>query len=299
MGRVVTDPGDVAAAIADAPPRGPCTRVLMAAPTHFRVESAINPWMKDAQGRLKLVDPARALAQWQAIADAYRSIGVDVEVIEPAPGLPDFCFSANQSLACLDVNGRPLAILSRMASVTRAPEVQYFADWYAGQGFRVMECPPDLHPFEGTGDAIRHHGHHLFWGGVGPRTSPDAWAFVADATGADVIPLALVDPRYYHLDTCLAVMGPDTALWIEDAFDEPSRERLRAGFTHLFNVPGPDAANFACNAHSPDGHSVLIQQGSDETAAWLARRGMKVIELDTSEFMKSGGSVFCLKQELP
>jgi N-dimethylarginine dimethylaminohydrolase len=33
--------------------------------------------------------------------------------------------------------------------------------------------------------------------------------------------------------------------------------------------------------------------------AALLEQGFAVTELDTGEFMKSGGSVFCLKQELP
>ncbi|MBZ0137782.1 MAG: amidinotransferase [Planctomycetes bacterium] len=298
MGRVVTDPSEVAKAISSAPPRPPCARVLMAAPEHFSVESAINPWMHDAQGNLNQVDRARAQAQWEALADAYRRIGVKVDIIDAPAGLPDFCFSANQSLTCLDRNGQPLAIMSRMASPTRFNEVTYFRDWYAQRDFRVMESPPGLRAFEGTGDAIRHHGRHVFWGGVGPRTMAQAWEFVGEATGADVIPLTLVDERYYHLDTCLAIMGPDTALYIEEAFDEDSRKRLQTGFTQLIAVDPHDAGNFACNAHCPDDRHVLIQHGS-RVAGTLREAGFEVLELDTSEFMKSGGSVFCLKQELP
>ena len=270
----------------------------MASPEHFRVERAINPWMRDAQGNLNQVDPARAQSQWDALANAYSDIGLEVKVIEAPPGLPDFCFSANQSLTCLDPNGMPLAIISSMANVSRFAETTYYRDWYAQRDFRVMEFPPFLRPFEGTGDAIRHHGHHVYWGGVGPRTSAKAWNFITEATGADVVPLALVDERYYHLDTCLAVMDDNTALYLENAFDEESRERLRGGFANLIAVNESDAVNFACNSHCPDGKHVLMQQGS-AVATTLREAGFEVIELDTSEFMKSGGSVFCLKQELP
>jgi N-dimethylarginine dimethylaminohydrolase len=44
---------------------------------------------------------------------------------------------------------------------------------------------------------------------------------------------------------------------------------------------------------------VLIQKGSADTVDALKQRGLDVFEVETSEFMKSGGSVFCLKQELP
>ncbi|MEZ5991877.1 MAG: arginine deiminase-related protein [Planctomycetota bacterium] len=297
--KLVTKPADVPPALESAAKRGPCKRVLMATPEYFNVESVINPWMQDAEGNLNLVDAAKARQQWDALADAYRGIGVQVEVIEGQPGLPDFCFAANQSLVCRNASGNPIAVMSEMASDTRRTEVAHFRHWYEAQGFTVVDCPHDLRPFEGTGDAIRHHGRHAFWGGVGPRTSPDAWSFVAETTDACVIPLNLRDPRFYHLDTCLAVLSPRAALYVPAAFDDAGRSLLAAGFDDLIAVSDHDAANFACNAHCPDAQHVLLQQGSAQTLEALVKRGFTVIELDTSEFMKSGGSVFCLKQELP
>jgi N-dimethylarginine dimethylaminohydrolase len=270
----------------------------MAEPTHFTVESAINPWMRDADGNLNRVDPARARAQWDALAAAYRQAGIAVETIEAAPGLPDFCFAANQSLAFTDADGRQSVLLSRMASDTRVAEVEHFRRWYAARGYRVLETPASLRPFEGTGDAIRHHGRHAYWGGVGPRTGLEAWAWVAEQTGACVIPLKLVDPAYYHLDTCLCVLSERSALYIPRAFDEAAQALLHAGFEDLVAISDADAASFACNAHCPDSRHVFIQRGSAAAVDALRQRNFDVIELETGEFMKSGGSVFCLKQEL-
>lgn len=296
---VIIEPEAIPDALLDAPGRAPCMRVLMASPRHFKVETAINPWMQDAQGNLNQVDAVKAHAQWEALAAAYRKIGIRVEVIDAPPGLPDFCFCANQSLAYLDAAGARSVILSAMRSETRSGEVPHFEAWYRKHGFSIQQLPQNLWPFEGTGDAIVHRGRHAYWGGVGPRTSLDAWNFVAQATGAPVIPLNLTDPRYYHLDTCLCVLSDRAALYIPGAFDKLSLQRLEAGFEELIPLSQADAANFACNAHCPDEKHVLLQAGSEATAKALKRRGFEPIELDTSEFMKSGGSVFCLKQELP
>jgi N-dimethylarginine dimethylaminohydrolase len=293
MAKVTTDPAKIPAAIDKAPKRAPCKRVLMASPKHFAVENAINPWMKDDQGALNTIDPARAQEQWDALRAAYESIGVRVEVIDAPEGLPDFCFAANQSLVFDE--GVVLAI---MANEPRKPEVAHFEAWYKNYGFKLRRLPKEITRFEGTGDAIAHPGRKLYWGGSGPRTEEAAWKEVAKLTRTDVIPLRLADERFYHLDTCLALMTEDSALYIPAAFDEASRERIHAGIKHLHPLSFADAANFACNAHCPDGRNVLLQKDSVETVAWLKARGLQVIELDTSEFMKSGGSVFCLKQEL-
>jgi N-dimethylarginine dimethylaminohydrolase len=41
---------------------------------------------------------------------------------------------------------------------------------------------------------------------------------------------------------------------------------------------------------------VLIQEGCDGTVDRLRAHGFVPVELDTSEFLKAGGSVFCMKQ---
>lgn len=298
MAKVITNPVEVPVAIADAPKRPQCKRVLMASPKYFTVESAINPWMQDDSGALNEVDPRMAHQQWTIMRGVYTRIGVSVSIIDAPSGLPDFCFAANQSLAFRQ-GERDAAILSRMASPTRRAEVSAYEDWYARQGYLIHHLPDSVMRFEGTGDAIAHPGRRLYWGGVGPRTETAAWPEVARITGFDVIPVRLVDERFYHLDTCFCAINETTALYVPAAFDDASRDLIEAGFENLHAVSDSDAANFACNAHCPDGVNVLIQAGSKATVGWLRDRAFHVTELDTSEFMKSGGSVFCLKQELP
>lgn len=294
MGKMLTTAEDVRHAQENAPRRGPCRRVLMASPAHFTVETAINPWMQDASGALNRVDPVRAGEQWNALRAAYERIAIRVQVVDAPAGLPDFCFAANQSVALAGV-----AVMPCMASDSRRREVPYFEHWYAAHGFAPVHVPDTIERFEGTGDAIIHPGKHLYWGGVGPRTAEAAWEFFTEVADADVIPLKLVDPRFYHLDTCLSLLDERSALYVPAAFDDASRELVETAFERLHAVSDADAANFACNAHCPDSRHVLIQQGSAETVEWLRKADFEVMELDTSEFMKSGGSVFCLKQELP
>lgn len=298
MAKVITNPAEVSVAIADAPKRGTCKRVLMASPKYFTVESAINPWMKDDSGALNEVNPRMAMQQWNIMRDSYTRIGVKVAVIDAPQALPDFCFSANQSVTFKD-GDHDAVILSHMASPTRREEVAHFERWYIQQGFKIRHLPEDISRFEGTGDAIVHPGRRLFWGGIGPRSEEAAWPEIARITGYDVIPVRLVDERFYHLDTCFCALSESAAMYVPDAFDAASRRLIEAGFENLHAVSDEDAANFACNAHCPDGANVLIQAGSTATVEWLRKQDFRVTELDTSEFMKSGGSVFCLKQELP
>jgi N-dimethylarginine dimethylaminohydrolase len=255
--------------------------------------------MKTKSGRLQRVDKEAALRQWEALKAAYEKIKISVEVIEAGGDQPDFCFCANQSFPFLDGHSRPAVILSRMKNESRAQEVPYYERWYSSRGWRTYELSKAVPNFEGMGDAIRHPTKNVLFGGIGPRSAEAAWPEVAKISDTPVIPVRLKDARFYHLDTCLACLDASTAMWIPDAFDAPTQERLKAAFEQLVEVPPKDAANFACNAHCPDGKHVILQKGSTETVAELKKRSFKPIEVDTGEFIKSGGSVFCLKLELP
>jgi N-dimethylarginine dimethylaminohydrolase len=54
----------------------------------------------------------------------------------------------------------------------------------------------------------------------------------------------------------------------------------------------------ACNAAAFSGKYVVLQSGAPRVNRKLRERGFQVIEVETSEFMKSGGSVFCMKMYL-
>ena len=46
-----------------------------------------------------------------------------------------------------------------------------------------------------------------------------------------MLPLELVDPRFYHLDTCFCPLAPGVAIYYPGAFDEYGRSVLQNGST--------------------------------------------------------------------
>jgi len=187
-----------------------------------------------------------------------------------------------------------------MASSFRTGEVPYFAKWYEKQGYHVIY---QVHPpveFEGMGDAIWHPGHKLLYIGYGFRTSQKALQRAANCIGCNVIGLQLTQPHFYHLDTALSVIDENTAIYVEEAFTPEGIQILKKMFPRLLAVPLHEAkAGFVTNGHCPDGKHFIVHHGNHTTKKSLESIGITVIELDTSEFMKSGGSVFCMKMMLP
>jgi N-dimethylarginine dimethylaminohydrolase len=135
--------------------------------------------------------------------------------------------------------------------------------------------------------------------GVGPRSSGRAWEWLAQVhPELDILRYQLVDDRFYHLDTALAPLNEQTALFVPEAFDATGRALVEAAFPRSIALPLHESLNFAGNAHCPDGQHVLIDAACTESCAALQEAGFTPIPLDTSEFRKSGGSVFCLKLAL-
>jgi arginine dihydrolase len=192
----------------------PKRRYLMCRPTHFAVTYRINPWMDPTAP----YDTALAVAQWTQLKDVYERLGHEVELIEPLPGLPDMVFAANGATV---IDGKALAVQFRDAE--RADEAPAYAAWLREAGFPVTEAKAVN---EGEGDILKV-GEYIL-AGTGFRTSHASHAEVQELFGRPVITLQLVDPRFYHLDTALAVLSHGDS--DERLREEPgvqSDERLR------------------------------------------------------------------------
>jgi N-dimethylarginine dimethylaminohydrolase len=282
-------------ALTDCPPVARPQQVLLTTPDYFDVEYVINPHM---EGQAVAVDKDEAIRQWEALRETYDALGVDVHTADGAAGLPDMVFCANQTLPALDPeSGRRSVVLSRMHAAQRREEVPYYAGFFSEHGYDVRELSNDLDGhFEGMGDALWHPGRHLLWGGHGFRTSPEVYEALSELTGAPVLLLELADEDFYHLDTCLCPLDEQTALVYPGAFTEEGDALIEHFFETVIEVPAVEAREqFACNAHCPDGQHVLIQRGCDVTEEQLEAAGFTPVPLDTGEFLKSGGSVFCMK----
>jgi N-dimethylarginine dimethylaminohydrolase len=259
-------------------------RYAMCPPMHFEVSYAINPWMDPSTP----VDQQLALAQWQALRDAYEGLGHVVDLIPPQPGLPDMVFAANGGLV---VDGRALGV--RFATPQRAPEAEHFLDWLRAHGH--PDAVPPAHVNEGEGDFLV--AGDVILAGTGYRTHPLAHAEVASHFGREVLTLELVHPSYYHLDTAMCVLDDTTIAYLPEAFSAPSREVLAERFPGAILVDASDAAVLGLNAVS-DGRHVVLNVEASGFAAQLEAAGFVPVPVDLSELRKAGGGPKCCTLEL-
>jgi N-dimethylarginine dimethylaminohydrolase len=287
---------DVDFDLSDCPALPRPDRVMLTTPTHYDIQYVINPHMSDHVGS---VDTGVAAQQWKALRATYTALGIEPHIVDGQPGLPDMVFCANQTLPFLDPDARRKGVvLSQMRAEQRRDEVTYFADAFGDLGYSVESLPESVDTsFEGMGDGIWHPGRLLLWGGYGFRSDLEIYEVLSGMLGTRVVALELTDADFYHLDTCFSPLDEHSVLIYPGAFTAEGLDLINHFFTTVVEAPEEEARHqFACNAHCPNGHHVLIQEGCTTTEDRLRRAGFKPIELDTSEFMKSGGSVFCMKQ---
>lgn len=295
MQKVITAVDDLDFSVTDLAEMPLPRQVLMVTPEHFTVEYVINPHMTDNIGK---VDKKAARKEWTQIKSTFESTGLKTNIIEGQDKLPDMVFCANQSLPFINAAGNRHVIMSIMHSDHRKNEVPFIEDWYRQNNYEIHHLDENtIDDFEGCGDAIWHTGRQLLWGGYGYRSSVDAYQSISKILEVPVVALELIDEDFYHLDTCLCVLNEHTALIYPDAFTDEGRALINALFDNIIHAGDYEAKElFACNATCPDGQNVLIQEGCDEVTEKLEAAGFTVHPHNTEEYLKSGGSVFCMKQ---
>jgi N-dimethylarginine dimethylaminohydrolase len=267
---------------------------LMSPPDFFEVAYSINPWMKPAEWRLDARRLARdAAAGWEQLRATYESLGAKVTVKPAAQGWPDLVFTANCAVV---LDGK--AILARYLKAERAGEEahgQRMFEQLKSRGLvdAVVRTPEGVY-FEGAGDAIYDASRGVMWMGYGQRSCRAAHHTIEQVFGIPTISLELVDPRYYHLDTALAVLSGGEVLCHPGAFTEEGRSETRAvAGGKLIEVGDEDAAAFAVNAVCID-RVVVMCHCSQALRRELESRGYQVRVVPLGSFNQSGGAACCL-----
>jgi N-dimethylarginine dimethylaminohydrolase len=259
---------------------------LMCAPEHFAVEYVINPWMNPDEP----VDAALAMRQWQRLRSVFAGLGHTVHTVPPVAGLPDMVFAANGATV---INGSVLG--ARFRYPQRQAEAGAYLGWLRANHARTGEIRESAVVNEGEGDIL--FAGRAILAGHGFRTDPAIGTELAALFGLPVISLRLVDPRFYHLDTALAVLADGVAAYYPAAFDDASRAALAGFFGELIEAKDEDAEVLGLNAVSDGCHVVLPEQATS-LAAQLANAGFTPIGVDLSELLKAGGGPKCCTLEL-
>lgn len=263
---------------------------LLCRPTHYGIDYQINPWMDVTNGAIK----EKVTEQWSALESKIKELGGNVKLVKEQPSLPDMVFTANAAL--IFKNGRVL--ISHFKHPERNGEEKFFEQWFSnGDNYKVnYSVWTTFSYFEGAGDAL-YLGNTLV-GGYGFRSDFAFYTHIETfmkeyCPEESLVKVKLVDPYFYHLDTCFCPLdGMDYMIW-PGAFDEESLTTIRSLGGNEIAIPEAEAKFFACNAVRIK-RNVILPSGCPETMRLLQENGYACHPLDMSEFIKSGGACKCL-----
>ena len=260
------------------------SRLLVCPPDFFSIDYEINPWMR----RANVVDAKVAVEQWHRLMEVLEhDVGAILERMTPIAGLPDLVFTANAGI----VVGQK-AVPSRFRYPERQREEAHFEGWFRDHGFEIVMLEADMY-FEGAGDLL---GFPDGWfGGYRQRSEIRAFPILSDMFEREILPVELVDGRFYHLDTCFCPLSGGELLYYPPAFDLYAQSAIaeRIPASRRWAVPESEALKFAWNAVCVGKH-VVLPAGCPATMKWLAACGYEAHAVPLDEFMKSGGSAKCL-----
>lgn len=299
--------------------------VLLCPPTYFDVIDMKNPYMLGESP----VDKVKARAQWDALRAALEAAGVKIETIDPLPGLEDMVFAANQVFVGYHEKIGKFVVPSRMRHPSRQREVAPYVEWFRQRGYKILEIDLGDEYLEGGGDLIWHprvarapgSPERAVFAGSGVRVPSPAkvltnsqqiyagygfrstiggvrrFAGAMEELGILVVPVELTDSRFYHLDTCFCPLNKEAALIYPGAFAPSSLRVLHEHWDRLHEITESEAERFAANGIVAGGN-YLTPCVTTNLEKILDRESLKPVIVDTSEFEKSGGSCYCMKNVL-
>lgn len=257
------------------------SRFLMCPPTYYKIEYDINPWMSRNLG----VPTENAGRQWDRLVEVLQTAGdVELSYLEPQSGIPDMVFTGSSAF----IIGQ-LAIISSFRYEERRREQALSRAWLAAGGFATTYLTSTF--FEGAGDALFDRRRPLLYVGYGWRSERQAALQLSEHVNVRVLPLQLIDPRFYYLYTALCPLASGHVMVYMDAFSEHSQRLLRRTIEpeYLIEVSTHDAVDFACNAIEV-GDAVVMHTATRILQQRLHAAGYSTFQTDLSEFIRSGGS---------
>jgi ornithine--oxo-acid transaminase len=223
--------------------------------------------------------------QWETLATTLRSAGADIEILEPQPELPDLVFTANAGT----VNGSHF-VPARFRHPERRAEVPHYVEWFEEHGYGVAALPEGP-SHEGAGDALPFG--NVFLSGYRTRSDAGAHGELSRLLGVEVLPVELVDPRFYHFDLTFCPLDERRAIVVPDAWDSYGRRVIESLVPEPLALDLEEAAGFTANSVVV-GATIVMPGCPARVGRQLEAWGFEVVESPVGEFLKAGGGCRCL-----
>lgn len=261
-------------------------KILLCPPNYYDIEYEINPWMDVNRKAIK----EKVWAEYESLKAKYIELGVEFMEIQAQPGLPDMVYAANYGFA----EGNKF-IKANFMYPERRKEAAFAEEYLKKMGYEIKTIPDNIY-FEGQGDLLKKSDTYFF--GWGKRSNPDAKPYLEQFLGKTVVDFELINPYYYHLDTCFAPLTDDLVIINQRSFKPEGLEKVHQYFSTVIETSEQDNNVLCCNL-VVFGKDIILGKGiTISLIEKLSNLGYNIHQIDTTEYLKGGGSVKCLSLEL-
>jgi N-dimethylarginine dimethylaminohydrolase len=251
--------------------------------------------------KIRKVNHKLAMAQHKYVVNQL-SKDFNYAVEKTKETIPDLVFIANGGMS-LPRLPEPVIILPWMKYQQRRDELKYLKEMYADLNIRTIDFPGShTAPYEGAAESKFFNNGELLVMGYGWRSTKESVnrmrALINDiytSYGVEpphIISFKLNSFNFYHLDIAMLEAAPDTCIVQKESIQAKDIVKLRK---YILNVHVIDDADKFCLNAVVDGDNLITHILQKSTRKMFEElTGKNVIECDTSEFEKSGGSVRCM-----
>lgn len=253
----------------------------------FQIAWEINPHMKKGAASFSI-----AAQEHQRFITALKFTGASVSEVPFIRGAYDSVFMKDSAIIKTD-SIQAQAFLATFKTDERASETKTRARTLEKLGVKVQGQASSY--FEG-GDFVDTCKEFSFLG-YGFRTDKDVSSELSTFMDKEVIPLEIVDPHFYHLDTALnaTMVGDNCYVFAyRNAFSQKSWKLLQSlPAINLIEVSRTEAMLFGLNWVESD-ETIIIGSFVPEIMDHLCLLGKSIVHTPLSQFQLAGGSAACL-----
>ena len=226
------------------------------------------------------VDVELAMRQWEAYVHALHEAGWQTIEVPPMEDCPDGVFVEDDVVMYGD-----RAVVTRPGADERKPETAPVRDLLGVLGYDVVsiEAPGTLD----GGDVLKHD--RTVWVGLGGRTNRsgvDQLAAYLEPYGATVVPVPI--SKVLHLKSAVTALPDGTVIGYEPLVDDPTV------WPSFLDVPEESGSHVVLLG----GDTVLMSADAPQSRKLFEERGLDVVAVDISEFIKLECCVTCLSVRL-
>lgn len=266
---------------------GVLKKVLLCPPNYLALKP-INKIAAEWMDKGEKIDIEIAMLEHQRLIDMYHSNGVEVEILEATKDLTSMVFARD-----FGFNLKEGAVIGRFKEEIRKEETDKYVAKLKSIGIPIIaRCEEGV--VEG-GDFWQLDEKTLALGSLqrSNEVGINNLRKQLEPYGYEILTVKS-NPDYLHLDMMFNIVDKKLAVTYYEGLPQFFQEYLKKENYDLIHIEEEGVYKHFCNLQALGNHRVISLKANVAVNEELRKRGMDVLELDSTEILKTGGGPHCM-----